>query len=214
LSLDDVKKDMRMSVQSDKIMSALWVIILLIPILNIYAIYNLVKRRNEHFYRQGLMSEDLLKLINKYADKKGVKVELSSLERTLRERQHEEKEKSAPLWAILTFVSGIAGLYVFYFLMKDFYNHERHENSFWESISNNLNTIGVEFTLPIDVKNAQLRRNVVQKRSFKIYLLLSIVTFGFFALYWFYILIKDPNEHFREHAILETQLDTALARIS
>jgi len=27
-------------------------------------------------------------------------------------------------------------------------------------------------------------------------------------------LIKDPNEHFREHAILETQLDTALARIS
>tara|TARA_Y100000310_G_scaffold335940_1_gene419215 strand:- start:510 stop:1343 length:834 start_codon:yes stop_codon:yes gene_type:complete len=28
-----------------------------------------------------------------YADKKGVKVELSSLERTLRERQHEEKEK-------------------------------------------------------------------------------------------------------------------------
>ena len=198
-----------MSIQSDRIMSAVWVIGLIIPILNIYALYKLIKRRNDHFHRQSLLTEDLLKVIQTSADVKEIKVELSSLERTLREGAREEAEKGAALWAILSAVTGLAVLYVFYFLMKDFYNHERREDSFWETISSNLGRIGVTFTLPVP-----LRRNLVPNRSFAVYIVLTIVTLGIFGLYWFYILIKDPNEHFREHATLEPQLNNALARIS
>jgi len=200
---------MQMSTQSDSIMSTVWVISLLIPILNIYALYKLIKRRNDHFHRQNLLTEDLLKFINTSAEAKGVKVELSPLERTLREGSYEEREKSAALWAILTLVTVLAGIYVYYFLMRDFHNHERREDSVWESISNYLSHIGVTFTLPVP-----LRRNFVPKRSFAIYIVLTIVTLGLFGLYWLYTLIKDPNEHFREHTIIESHLKNALTRIS
>jgi len=205
MSLENINKDFRMSIQSDIIMSTAWVIGFLIPILDIYLLYKLIKRRNEHFHTQSLLREDLMKFIQKRAEAKGAKVELDSLERAFREDAREEAEKGAALWAILSLATGIAVLYVFYFLMKDFYGHEKREDAFWETIATNLGLVGVSFTLPVPT-----RRNLLPQRSFAKYLVLTIITLGIFAFYWVYILIRDPNEHFREHRNLESQLSIAL----
>jgi len=37
-------------------------------------------------------------------------------------------------------------------------------------------------------------------------LMLTIATMGLFGIYWIYILLKDPNEHFKYHIQVEKQL--------
>ena len=181
-----MRKDIRMRAEADKMMSAAWLLVYLIPIfstilmvLSIVLIpmaivkpavavaflplmglswililvsfivtivlpYKLVKRRNTHFRRQNLLFEDITGAVKDLAAKKGVDVEIpiSSCERTVREARTEDAEKSAALWAILSAVTGIASLYVCYFLMKDFYKHERREDAFWEDAGKALTRAG------------------------------------------------------------------------
>ena len=83
--------------------------------------------------------------------------------------------------------------------MKDFYKHERREDAFWEDIGKALTACGVTAPLP--------RRTItLPDRSFALYLILTIITFGIFGIYWLYVLLKDPNEHFKHHILVEDQL--------
>jgi len=165
--------------------------------------YRLVKRRNHHFRRQILLFEDITATIRKATTKKGVdaEFELGSLDRTLREVKAEEteSEKSAVLWAVLTAFNGLALLYVWYFLMKDFYKHERREDAFWTEISKILDKVGIKLELPA-------RTDPLVERSFALYLILTLITAGLFGIYWLYVLLKDPNVHFRYHAKIEDQV--------
>ena len=83
--------------------------------------------------------------------------------------------------------------------MKDFYRHERREDGFWEDISKIFGNLEVSFTPP-------RRMNPIPNRSFILYLILSIITLGIFGIYWLYVLIKDPNEHFKHHVQVDEQL--------
>ena len=70
---------------------------------------------------------------------------------------------------------------------------------FLEDISKVLGKCGITFSLP--------RRTVVlPDRSFVLYLILTIITLGLFGIYWLYVLLKDPNEHFKHHILVEDQL--------
>jgi len=172
-------------------------------ILFIIATYRLVKRRNHHFRRQILLFEDITAAVKKTTTKKGVGAEfdLGSLDRTLREIKAEEteSEKSAMLWAILTPFNGLALLYVWYFLMKDFSKHERREDTFWTEISKILNKAEIKLEVPT-------RTDPLLERSFALYLILTIITVGLFGIYWLYALLKDPNVHFRYHTKIEDQI--------
>jgi len=172
-------------------------------ILFIILTYRLVKRRNHHFRRQTLLFEDITAAIKKTTMKKGVDAEfdLGSLDRTLREIKAEEteSEKSAMLWAILIPLNGLALLYVWYFLMKDFSKHERREDAFWTEISKILNKSGIKLEVPT-------RTDPLLERSFALYLTLTIITAGLFGIYWLYTLLKDPNVHFRYHTKIEDQI--------
>jgi len=187
-----------------------WVI--LIPLLAIIGFivsviltYKLVKRRNTHFKRQTFLTEDIVTAVKAIAGKKGVDVEvgLSSCERTVREAKAEETEKGAVLWAILSVIIFIADWYVNYFLMKDFYKHERREDGFWEDLSKTLDKLGITFSVP-------RRTETTPNRSFVLYLILSIITLGLFGIYWLYVLLKDPNEHFKYHRQVEDQILSTL----
>ena len=178
-------------------------------ILSIVLLYKLIKRRNTHFSRAHFLFEDLINLIKDLSTKKGVNVEvpLSSCERTLREVKDEEERKGAALWAILSAVTGIAGLYVYYFLMRDFHKHERSEDALQEDTSRCLTFL--------DIKLPPMRREEpMPKRSFILYLILTIITFGIFGIYWIYVLIKDPNQHFEHHRLMEDQLLGTLTTIT
>jgi len=181
-------------------------------IVSIILRYKLVKRRNTHFKRQSFLYEDLISAAKTMAEKKGVDVEvgLSACSRTVREARAEETEKSAVLWAILSAIPWIGVLaewYINYFLMKDFYTHERREEGFWEDMSKVLSKCDVPFSLP-------RRTEVTPDRSFVLYLILTIITLGLFGIYWLYILLKDPNEHFKYHIQVEDELLSALESVT
>ena len=178
-------------------------------IVNIMLIYKLVNRRNTHFKRQIFLFEDIVAEAKAIATKRGVDVEigLASCERTVREVKAEETEKSAVLWAILSAFIFPAVWYVWYFLMKDFYKHERREDGFWEDMSKTLDKCGVKFSVP-------RRTETLPDRSFALYFILNLVTLGFFGIYWIYVLLKDPNEHFRYHVQTEDQLLTTLETVA
>lgn len=236
-ALENLRKDVRMRLESDSIISTVWLLVYLIPaislammflsfavvfaypeiawlftiitvilsvigfIVSIVLIYKLVKRRNTHFKRQTFLFEDTLTMVKDVASKKDVNidVELSSCERTLREVKVDETEKSAALWAILSAIIFIATWYVYYFLMKDFYKHERREEGLLEDVGRMLSKCDIAFTPP-------RRMETVPDRSFVLYLILSIITLGLFNIYWLYVLIKDPNIHFKYHIHFEDEL--------
>ncbi len=257
--LENLRRDSRMRMESDYEMSPAWILVPLIPIIELviffaalfgslftlttapmtpagstasaglfvaliglfailpivgfvaqilwaYVLYKLVNRRNKHFQRQGFLYDDLTNLAKDLAAKKGVDISLglNNMERTNREARYEETEKSAALWAIVTFFIGITALYVYYFLMKDFYKHERREDIFLDDLNRSLSTAGVTINLP-------RRALPIPDRSFILYLILSIITLGIFSIYWLYVLLTDPNGHFRQQALTE---DTILSQVT
>ena len=182
--------------------AGLYLAVIVTFILFIILIYRLVKRRNHHFRRQIRLFEDITATLRKATAKKGIDAEfdIGSLDRTLREIKAEEteSEKSAMLWAILS-PSGLAQLYVWYFLMKDFSKHEGREDMFWAEISKILNKAGIKLEIPA-------RTDQLPERSFALYLILNIITAGLFGIYWLYTLLNDPNTHFRYHTKIEDQI--------
>lgn len=188
------------------VLALFYIGIFVVAIIYTVMLYKLVKRRNTHFSRQTFLYEDLTNMAKEFAAKKGVDISLplNNLDRTYREARVEETEKSAALWAILSFITGLATLYVYYFLMKDFFKHERREEIFVEDLNRALATTGLVVNLP--------RRTVpIPDRSFILYFILSLVTLGLFSIYWVYVLLEDPNNHFRQQAMLE---DTIIAQAS
>ena len=182
--------------------SLTWLVNLFVSIILIYL---LVNRRSTHFKRQKFLSQDIIATIDSLKNTKEVELEgsLLSLERRVKESNAEEMDKSAILWAILSGFVPFIQLYVYYFLVSDFYRHERREDNFWDDTRIALKKLGVNFSLP-------QRKEPIPNRSFVLYLILTIITIGLFSVYWIYILIKDPNEHFSYHIKSESQLITAL----
>ncbi len=125
----------------------------------------------------------------------------------MREVKAEETEKGAMLWAILSAFVFPALWYVWYFLTKDFYKHERREDGFWEDMSRILDKSGIKFVVPRRVEP-------VPERNFVLYLILTIMTVGLFGIYWLYILLKDPNQHFMYHGQIEDQLLSTLETVT
>ncbi len=190
-------------------------------------LYRLVRRRNTHFIRQRFMYEDLAKAAEEATTKKGVDASysLNNLERLAKEAQADEGDREPVLWsAILVFaagatipsltaVSGFTGIalvaifaqyYVYYFLMKEWFVHERREDYFFGELSKLSTAIGLNIT-------PAPRIQPIPNRSFAVYLILSIITVGFFGVYWVYVLVSDPNNHMRHQSFIE---DAAIGQLS
>jgi len=171
-------------------------------------IYRLIKRRNEHFRRHQLLEEDIVKVLASSAGRKRAKIEdkLASIERSSREAKLSENEQSAFLWAILCFFIPFVALYVGYFLMRDFYYHERREDFFLEDLE--------KIAEPIVALGIPRRFHLTPDRNIILYIALTILTVGFFGIYWLYTLISDPNNHFDHQVMWEDKLLSSLSRIN
>lgn len=179
---------------------SLFLIPLVANILFLYFFYLLIRRRNQHFSRQQRFVSDLILVLREAATKKAVSIDalLGSMESSNRQSQAEETEKSAVLWVVLLlipFVNIIAFLYILYFLTGDYYKHERREDGMLSDNERALSSMGIQFIFH--------RNDHVPHRSFVLYLIVTLITFGIFGLYWEYTLIKDPNNHFVNHATFE-----------
>lgn len=103
-------------------------------------------------------------------------------------------------------VNIIAILYIFYFLTGDFYKHERWEDGMLSDIERALSTLGVQFVFH--------RNDAIPHRSYVLYIVLTIFTLGIFGLYWEYVLITGPNNHFTNHAIFEPAIIQAITPLA
>jgi uncharacterized membrane protein len=176
-----------------------FVVLILVAVM----IFKLVSRRNAHFNRQILLQEDLLAMARELAAKKGVDVSilLNNLERNVREARLEEVEKNATLYAVL---GGLVWIYAAYFLMKDFFRHERREDLFINDMLRTFNALGVPINFPY-------RNPPIPDRSFALYFVLTLISASIFGVYWVYVLVTDPNNHFRQQMLME---GTIMAQLS
>ena len=223
---------------TDKKMSILWLIILIIitfipiPVLNpstpqgvvnlfvllilfdalfiALLIYNLVKRRDAHFHRQWRLFLNVFEFLSAVSKEKDVDLResLTMCNTVLALGESEEIEREAGKWAILSIVPIInffVILYVFYFLMNDFYRHESREDRIIECVNDALEKLGGE--------RIKARTDPILYRNFVLYLFLTFITFGIFIFYWVYVLIKDPNKHFDYQDYYEYKLVNELKKI-
>ena len=93
---------------------------------------------------------------------------------------------------------GILELYMMMFLMMGTWGHDARWIGFVEKARAAIARLGYP--------SGTLRmESPLPKRSFSKYLVLSALT-GVFLLYWWYTLVKDPNDHFERQWKVEDQL--------
>jgi len=106
--------------------------------------------------------------------------------------------------SLLGLVGFVATIYMFYFLMKE---ENAHENS-WTGFLLDSSRVLTRLGFPI-------ARNLAPRsppdRSFALYLVLTIFT-GIFVYYWWYTLIKDPNDHYKDQWMAEDSILRAIGR--
>ena len=207
-----------------------------------YLAFVLVRRQNEHFARDKALREGIILLLRTASDPSGrsslTMNEFAAMNAANgpKEEHHDER-----IWAlvmllpllttlglsavmylavmgtsysimvlliplILFIVVGefLAMLYLLYFLGKQMYEHDER----WLVFEQNAKSVMTKLRWPQIVRMKQRR---LEKREFAIYLIVSIFVFPF-AFYWWYTLIKDPNEHFMSQWEFEDRLKKIISK--
>ena len=173
-------------------------------VLELYVLYRWIKRRNDHFKRTHRLYDNVIA----YLRTKGYEEEhLLRLTDILNDMREEEIAKNAVLWIVLYIVFPPIILYIYHFLNRDFYEHERREVRLYSILSKLLHEKVPEAYIP------EFERRIPSRNTI-LYIVLSIITVGIFTLYWIYTITKDPNEHFKEHRKREKNIIEALERLS
>jgi hypothetical protein len=201
-----------------------------------YLAFVLVRRQNEHFTRDRALREGILTLLRTASDPSGrstlVANELTAMNNANgpREQYHDERiwallmaaplvtiliiwgmtyittstaywtivVMTIPLLVLVVFSEALAMLYMFYFLGKQIFEHDER----WFVFEQNTKSIMTKLMWPQITRTKQRR---IEKREFAIYLIVSIFISPF-IIYWWYTLIKDPNDHFESQWEFEDRL--------
>lgn len=183
------------------ILSLMGIGFILGEILTAFFIYKLIKRRNGHFQRSRVLREGMVEFLeNKTKDTSSTR--LSTLRTIHSELNAREDEKSAGLFAIISVIFPPFLLYVMYFLTDDFTDHARKERIFFRNFEEVARDLG------LDVRYPEWKQT--PNRTAGLYVILTIIT-GLFAIYWEWVLIKDPHTHFEAHKILEDRVSASLS---
>ena len=170
-----------------------------------YATYKLIERRHLHAQRKLAFQSYLWHALNARAESLGKKEEvaegLDNLSRIYQQMEtFERRNKREPvLWMLLRLVFGVVGAYINHFLNKDLRFYDEWESSFAANAEWVMSRLGYPVALP-------QRSKPVRDRSTGLYVLLSIITFGLFAMYWRYTVMNDGNGHFDDDAAMEDAL--------
>jgi hypothetical protein len=186
-------------------------------IVELYLFYILIKRRNLHFEREYRFFYDTSLALKNLAATRGlssnevVQRNLRDIDSHLTSIHYSSRDRNAILWLILFFVPVVdifAYFYILYFLTTDFGEHEPMEDWLISSVARALGSIGINFTY--SRASFSKKREDIPQRSFWLYVVLDIITLGVFGFYWIYVLIKDPNNHFKTEAKIEGAILSAI----
>ncbi len=172
-------------------------------IVQLYVIYKLIDRRNQHFSRTNMLYEDVANLL----DSMGYKDSSAKIRATLRELNFEVGgEKGAVLWVVIYFLFSLIIFYILHFLNKDFRKHSKAEMDIYDELNKVFQAEGLPTVDPRSLAT-------IPDRSTILYIILSILTLGIFLIYWLYTAAKDGNEHMEAHRRIEAQLLTNLEEL-
>ena len=160
---------------------------------NIYVLYCLIRRSEQHLERSHRLFEDTKNFLTEEAKAKGLSIsdEIARIDMATREKID---KKDPVLWTILSFFVGLVVFYVYYFLHKDLRTHEMQEKAVFDA----LNSIFVKLDKPLIAYEP-----ATPDRNFWLYVVLTLITCGLFGIYWWYTLIEDGNRHFDTHSRAE-----------
>jgi len=169
-------------------------------------VYKLVGRRDEHFRRDGLMKQGMIEYLDAMSikEKKDINVERWTMNSMHYSTM--ESDRSPALWAMLVGLIAIipiigvfALLYVLYFLTKDVHDHDKRQRDFNFQFQLGMLKLGKIDSISYDWIP-------LPKRDPGVYVLLSILTLGFFLPYWWYVNIVDMNHHMESQWHFEGQI--------
>ena len=130
MGAERIRELIEMRGRTDKPMNAiLWVIISIITLGLGYAIivYRLLKSRNEHVKRDGLLMEAVVEFLDREGKEKNIDLgsELASL-RNIREKHSVlEASRNPIIWPLLSIITlGLILFYAYYILTKDIMQHD------------------------------------------------------------------------------------------
>ncbi len=171
----------------------------IMTILQSYLIYRLVLRMDDHFQRDHLLRQGILEYLDarSMSQKIDINVERWTMNTINMNSSMKEQKKGAITWAmivgLLSFIPAIGIfflLYVLHFLTDDLINHDFNQNNFKRQLNMALAKLGKPMVHPGVYTN-------VPRRSTGLYIILTIITLGFFLPYWWYVVIRDWNSHFQ-----------------
>ncbi len=164
-----------------------------------YLVYHLVLRMDDHFERDGLFRKGLMEFIDASSMSKNVdtNVERWTMNTIDMNSSIKEGKKGAITWAMLTGIFSfipVVGilflLYVMHFLTDSLIDHDFNQLNFNRQVNGALAKLGK----PIVASGSWTH---TPRRSTSLYVILTIVTLGFFLPYWWFVAIKDWNIHFQ-----------------
>lgn len=190
-----------------------WILLPIVTfgIWGIVVLYRLIERRDEHFRREARLNQDMLQAIKAKLAEKGVDPysipEMATLESTIREKEMVEQPKNPVLWLILSILTGIAGIYVMYFLLTDYFHHEQRQIE----VVQKANMVLARADVPTAYQFTY--REELPERHFWHQLLASMVTLGIYGIVTGYRLSADPNRHFENQWEWEDSLGRSLSQM-
>jgi len=174
-------------------------------VLIIILLYKLFNRNNLHSKREAMMRIAIVDLLKRRAAEQGASQMIAAQVQTMESINYEalnyEPERSAAVWAILPIIPIVGWIFMLiglYYLTSYPPAHDRRWHAFTQQVQSAGSQLGIPVMLP--------SWRTLPERSFIIYFILTIVTFGFFMIYWFYVLVKDMNEHYMAQWQFEDQL--------
>jgi hypothetical protein len=174
----------------------------IVLIVEALALYFMIDRRNRHFKRQQLLFATIPRYL--LASKSFANHEnIGRLAELSEDSIFEEQIRPAGIWAILSiFAAPLLILIVAYSLTQDLRKHEERQTAYHQTLPLALGEAGIAYT-PTASPRTHARDPIA-------YIVLTVITAGLFWVYWFYVLLRDYNEHFKNQAALEDQLLVSL----
>jgi hypothetical protein len=169
--------------------------------------YKLVKRYNAHAKREAALRTGIIEFVRAAAEEQGmmeqVANEVSTMESVNRDALAHEREASllATPFAAVPLAGFVAEYYALHAITGPAATHDRRWHALMQQAGSASTKLGFELMLPSS--------KVIPKRSFALYLVLSLALFPFLA-YWYFVLIKDMNEHFEAQWTVEDSLMSTL----
>ena len=193
--------------------SALGWTILTFGIYGFYVFYQLMRRMRDHNQRRGELLDAATALAWEEAQSRGLEEQLRpNFERigghmqTLSAMSRDFRDPT--IWLVLSIVgSGIVHLIAWVLLDGDLVKHDHAEGAVEHELSQIYGRLGYNMPAP-DPSRLKGKHNYVAR------FIVLFVTLGFYALWWSYNLMDEPNRHFEHNWAWEDGLAQAVQSIA